>query len=498
MIISQFLLTLFLGYWVYNQFTNQKRLLSEEIERGFLKAEQQVIDTMLANNLINPILNDSSNFKLYLFDTITNISQSFPNKHKFDPDSTIKRIIHISSDNLDDLTSTDHSTQIKEVGVSIIDNVSNPHVSSVTVHTTQDTNSLLLFQSVRLLLNSVGKRVNDQNSMSSFIYLNADTLMLRKLFDKFIETNYWGLSVNWQSQNEMSASQNNFSGIRINCSMCEGASVYITKYQIFLLKSISPQIVFAILLLIITAVAFRMAYSNLKDQIKLIVIKNDFISNITHELKTPVSTVKVALEALLDFDRKKDPQRTKEYLEMAHSEINRLDLLVNQVLNNSALEEGNKFIMPESIDLKIIVDEVINSMKPRFEKQEAMINFESASSSIIVDADSLHIHGVLVNLIDNSLKYSSSKAKISINLSQNEKETILTIDDNGIGIPNEYTDKVFDKFFRVPNKDQHNVKGYGLGLNYASLVMQQHQGTISVRNLDEGGCRFTLTLPNKV
>ena len=183
---------------------------------------------------------------------------------------------------------------------------------------------------------------------------------------------------------------------------------------------------------------------------------------------------------------------------MAHSEMNRLDLLVNQVLNNSALEDGNSFIIPESIDLKIIVNEVLQSLQPRFEKQDVEINFECTNNSVIVDADSLHLHGVLVNLIDNSLKYSTAKAKISVNLTQNENEAILTIDDNGIGIPSEYIDKVFDKFFRVPNKDKHNVKGYGLGLNYAALVMQQHQGTISVKNLDEGGCRFTLILPNKV
>jgi len=112
--------------------------------------------------------------------------------------------------------------------------------------------------------------------------------------------------------------------------------------------------------------------------------------------------------------------------------------------------------------------------------------------TFFVDADKLHVHGVLVNLIDNSLKYTCKKPKISIDLTQNEKETILTISDNGIGIPDEYLNKVFDKFFRVPTGDKHNVKGYGLGLNYAALVMKHHGGKISVENLDEGGCRFTL------
>lgn len=497
MIISQFLLTLFLGYWVYTQYTNQKQLLNKELENGFQIAEQQVIDSILSAHLINPILNDSSNYSLFIFDTVTSLSQNFPNNYTIDHDSSQKRIIHLSSDSLELLSIPQHSNQVKEIGVSIIEEVHSPGISKVTVHTEQDTINDLLLQSVRLLINSVEKRGPNQEGISSYIYANADTLLLKELMDEFIENNYWGVSISWHSATNINEGNNAPSGMLIKCNICNSYDFNVDHYQMYLFKTISPQIIFAILLLIITAVAFRMAYTNLKDQRKLIVIKNDFISNITHELKTPVSTVKVALEALLDFDKQKDPERTKEYLEMAHSEMNRLDLLVNQVLNNSALEEGNTFIQPESIDLNILVNEVIHSMKPRIEKQESEINFKSDIDATIIYADGLHLHGVIVNLIDNSLKYSTAKAKISVKLSQNENETILTIEDNGIGIPNEYIDKVFDKFFRVPNKDRHNVKGYGLGLNYAALVMQQHKGKISVTNLEKGGCRFTLTFPRK-
>ncbi len=498
MIISQFLLTLFLGYWVYSQFLNQKRLLTEEIEREFVKVEQQVVDTMIANNLINPILNDSSNFQVVLLDSTTTISHNYRSTYKLAGDSNIKKILHLATDSIEIVASPESSGQVKEIGVSIIDKIHSPEISSVTIETEQAADSQLLLQSVRLLINSVGQHVPNQGIMSSFVYSNVDTSLLKKLFNSFIETNYSGLSVRWLSPDGDETRNNSQSGIQINYTMCDTCDIYIVDYHMHLFRSISPQLVFAILLLIITAVAFRMAYTNLKDQRKLIVIKNDFISNITHELKTPVSTVKVALEALLDFDRKKDPQRTKEYLEMAHSEMDRLDQLVNKVLNNSALEEGNSFILPESIDLNELVNDVIHSMQPRINKQEAEIKFKSDNHPVIIDADSLHIHGVIVNLIDNSLKYSKANAQILITLTQNEKETILTLDDNGIGIPNEYIDKVFDKFFRVPNKDKHNVKGYGLGLNYASLVMQQHQGSISVENLDNGGCSFTLILPNKL
>ena len=134
-------------------------------------------------------------------------------------------------------------------------------------------------------------------------------------------------------------------------------------------------------------------------------------------------------------------------------------------------------------------------MKSRCNQAGAEIDFSPPSNTNNIYADSLHLHGVIVNLIDNSLKYTIGKPKISITISQNNKGTNLTIIDNGIGIPNEYIDKVFEKFFRVPNKDKHNVKGYGLGLNYAALVMKHHNGNISVKKIDTGGCKFTLHFP---
>ena len=111
------------------------------------------------------------------------------------------------------------------------------------------------------------------------------------------------------------------------------------------------------------------------------------------------------------------------------------------------------------------------------------------------DIDKLHIEGVLINLLDNSLKYGNEKPEIAISLKETGKELILTVSDNGPGIPEEYINKVFEKFFRVPRGNQHNVKGYGLGLSYAALVMQQHKGIIEVTNRAEGGCMFTLHFP---
>lgn len=487
MISSQLLLSLFLGYWLYTQFSDHKKLLVEDMERGINQSEQQVVDSMLSTHLINPILQNNCNLKVCMINEQVDTS-GFISDFKYKKDTASQMVISISGD----AGFSDMPVNRQQIIKSETNSTIKDKQQDITIRTIQDTSNQLMLQSVRLLISSVEKLTTDNDSLSTYFVSNIDTTLLKSLFNSFLATNYPGFSVDWSGK----AGNKTFPGIPLTGQMFKNSyRVIINNYQGYLLKAISPQIVFAVLLLLITSLAFRMSYVSLKNQRKLLLLKNDFISNISHELKTPVSTVKVALEALLDFDLKKDPKLTKEYLEMAHSEMNRLDLLVSQVLNNSALEDGNKFIFPEKINLTTLVKDVLYTMQSQCNRLDAEINFETNNENITVNADRLHIHGVLVNLIDNSLKYCKNTPKISIILTEEKQEIKLTVSDNGIGIPDEYSDKVFDKFFRVPTEGKHDVKGYGLGLNYALLVMQHHHGSISVTGNVQGGCLFTLCFP---
>lgn len=225
------------------------------------------------------------------------------------------------------------------------------------------------------------------------------------------------------------------------------------------------------------------------------ILRNDFISNISHELKTPVSTITVALEALKDFDRIKDPVKSNEYLEIAFNEMKRLDKLVTQILNTSILDDKNQYLQIEETDLVLLTNEVLSSMQARFSKQGAKVEFKTDLMTCMLSIDRLHIQGVLLNLLDNSLKYTTGVPEILVRIEERKNNVLLAIRDNGPGIPDEYIRKVFDKFFRVPKGDTHDVKGYGLGLSFADLVMKHHSGSIGVRNLKEGGCIFTLVFP---
>ncbi len=265
----------------------------------------------------------------------------------------------------------------------------------------------------------------------------------------------------------------------------------------FLLKKISLQLLLSFLLIALTTLSFIFIYRSLVAQKRLTAIKNEFIGNITHELKTPISTVSVAIEAMKNFDALKDPGRTQEYLGIAGQELNRLSLLVDKVLRLSMFETQQVELKYEWFDVKALVKEVVKSMQLQFEKSGAKVNLDVDGEDFAMMADQMHITSVVYNLLDNALKYSRDKPEIDIQLDTTGKDITLRVKDNGIGIAAAYKDKVFDKFFRVPNGDKHNVKGYGLGLSYVAHIVAQHKGTVQVESEVGKGTTFIIKLPKE-
>ena len=264
----------------------------------------------------------------------------------------------------------------------------------------------------------------------------------------------------------------------------------------FLLRKIAPQVLLSLFLVAFTLLTFMFLYRNLLAQRKLGAMKNDFISNITHELKTPIATVNVAIEALRNFNALDSPARTKEYLDISAAELQRLSLLVDKVLKLSMFESKDIELQKEQFNLKELISEVMLSMRLQFEKNKASINFKTAGEPFDIYADRLHLTSVIYNLLDNALKYSKGKPDIKVDLASLPNEFILRVQDNGIGISQEYATKIFEKFFRVPSGDHHNIKGYGLGLSYAAQVVQKHGGTISVETKAAQGATFIIKLPS--
>jgi two-component system phosphate regulon sensor histidine kinase PhoR len=265
----------------------------------------------------------------------------------------------------------------------------------------------------------------------------------------------------------------------------------------YLLRRIGLPIFFSILLLAITIISFFLLYRNLLQQKRLTAIKNEFIGNITHELKTPISTVSVAIEAMKNFNALQSPERTQEYLDISANELQRLSLLVDKVLSLSKFEKNEIEIKKENFDFVQLIREVMESMKPQFEKQEAATSLQLTGINFIIEADRRHISSVVYNLLDNALKYSMKDPQIAVHVIDHSQYLELRVTDNGIGIPAEYNRKIFEQFFRVPAGDTHNIKGYGLGLSYVNYIVASHQGFIEVESEINKGSTFIIKIPFK-
>jgi two-component system phosphate regulon sensor histidine kinase PhoR len=275
-------------------------------------------------------------------------------------------------------------------------------------------------------------------------------------------------------------------------------AVVLSGFRPYLLREIAPQILFSFFLTLLTAVAFVVMYRSIRSQQRLMQLKNDFISNITHELKTPITTVGVAIEALKNFQGMNNPALTEEYLGIAQSELNRLSILTDKVLRTAIFEDKGVEFKPEPVVLDKLVEQVINSMKLIFEKQDAKIKLEKTGHDFTLAGSNIHLTSVVYNLLDNALKYTLQSPEIRVKLQAVPEKLILSVQDNGIGIAPEFRKKVFEKFFRVPTGDVHNIKGYGLGLSYVESVVKSHGGTIRVESEPGKGSNFIVELPKTV
>ncbi len=254
------------------------------------------------------------------------------------------------------------------------------------------------------------------------------------------------------------------------------------------LFNIWPQIIGAIKLWLLISLTIFLMRRNARERQLALETQQQFISNMTHELKTPVATIGVALEAIQDFNILDNPKKTDEYLSISRKELGRLSNLIDQVLHFS---KNNKQELKEIYELqplqldKVLLD-VMDSLQLKFEQKKAVVH-SHISPNLAMKGDATHLANLFRNLLDNALKYSDEGVEITLEAHQEGKQTICIVRDNGWGIPEAYQKKIFNQFFRVPTGDLHNVKGYGLGLSYVAEVVEGHGGKITVNSKEGEG-----------
>ncbi len=265
---------------------------------------------------------------------------------------------------------------------------------------------------------------------------------------------------------------------------------------VYLLKQIGWQLLFSLILIIALIGTFWTLLVTIRKQNQLAMMRKAFVNNMTHELKTPVSTVMAAIESIQRYGAKDDKERMNRYLSISRQELEHLSDMIERVLQVDVAETNGVLLEKTWFDLESLIDESMENAK-LFAKKEVDIQKTISGNSFQIFADQAHIKNVISNLLDNAIKYAGDQVKINIALSENGDRYKLSIQDNGIGIPKAYQKGVFDLFFRVPSGNVHNVKGFGLGLAYVKQIVQQHQGTIDLSSEESVGSTFVIDLPKE-
>ena len=264
--------------------------------------------------------------------------------------------------------------------------------------------------------------------------------------------------------------------------------------QYAILKGMMLVLILSLLLVLFFIYCFNYIIQVIFKQKKLAELKDDFINNMTHELKTPIATLTVAIEGLQKFNALNDPEKTQRYLQTSRNELTRLNDLVNKVLNVAAFEDHELKLLKETVNIDALVEDVISSEKLKTDKN-VEINYLNKDHIESIEADKLHLRNVLANLVDNAIKYSYDRVIIDITCARNGNNILFSVKDNGRGIPQSHLDQVFDKFHRVPTGNVHNVKGTGLGLSYVKHIVEAHGGNVNVKSEIDAGSEFTFSIP---
>lgn len=269
--------------------------------------------------------------------------------------------------------------------------------------------------------------------------------------------------------------------------------IYIEPIGTLILKQMSGILVTSFVILLVLGFSFWYLIRTLLKQKTLDEMKSDFTNNITHELKTPIAVAYAANDALLNFNQATEKEKRDKYLRISQEQLQRLSGLVEQILSTSMERRKTFRLRPEEIVLCPLIESLIEQHKLKARKP-VTIECEITPEDLTVTADRTHFSNILSNLIDNAIKYSPGETVIRIKCNCLGDKVQLSVSDNGTGIPADKQKHIFDKFYRVPTGNLHNVKGYGLGLYYVKTMIEKHGGTVRVQSEPGRGSTFILTL----
>lgn len=271
--------------------------------------------------------------------------------------------------------------------------------------------------------------------------------------------------------------------------------VMLPDQQRLVLRSMLPMLVASALFVVIIIATSFFTLRTIWRQRRLSDIKTDLVNNLTHELKTPISTISLACEALTDPGIPKSPEQLQQFIRMIRDENKRLGLLVESVLQSAVVDSGRMRLRMAQLDMHALLADTVRNSAIAAENRGGRVELRTGAELAHISGDRVHLSNVFYNLIDNAVKYCEREPVIVISTTSDAGGLTVSVRDNGIGIPRSEQRKVFERLYRVPTGDRHNVKGFGLGLSYVKAVVEQHRGTIRLESEPGQGSTFHIRLP---
>ncbi len=345
------------------------------------------------------------------------------------------------------------------------------------------------------LENLLKREFYDQNVHSNFQY---------GIYDCFTDSIVFGNLIQFTADKQTFAASDTINGVTSEQLKWKKDGHYFTVFfpniehlsEIEIeTQSISPYLYLSTIVILVL-LFFGYAVVVILKQKRLSEVKTDFINNMTHELKTPISTIGLSSEMLMRSEISNEPEKIHQYAGLIFKENKRLENQVERVLNIAKLDKNEIKLKKEDFDLHELLQEAKDTLELGFNGKNVVVNLDLNASTSTIHVDPVHITNVIYNLLDNATKYCKKDPVISVHTSNNKKGTFLTIEDNGIGIKREDLKMIFDKFYRVPTGNIHDVKGFGLGLYYVQKILREHDSTIDVKSTPGEGTTFSIFFPN--
>ena len=495
------------GYWIKTAVDNKEEQFSMNVNQILKEVSDELqiiemrefVDVLLQNDTIDPTVSEIS--KLFVIQTDSRTNEKFIYSHgvleeNYGISSTFFENIGVDSINLKKLISKRESTTVSEIP----DENGNLETISKSVKEIGQLNEI-----DRALFETSYKDIAKRFPIHQRVSVKTIELLLEREFnDRNIDIDYeFGVYSNGLATKIRSRNFRFSKGARYITPLFpdnDGKSNFslIASFpgkKKFLISSIMGVVMLSIIFTLIIIVTYSSALYQLLHQRRLSEMKTDFINNMTHEFKTPIATINLALDAIKNPLTFNDQEKVSKYLNMIKDENKRMHAQVENVLRISKLDKNQLDIKKEKTDVHDLLDEAITHISLIIENREGYINkhYEADRSSIL--GNDFHITNVFVNILDNAVKYSNNAPKIDIYTEIVGNNILIKIQDKGIGMSKAVLNRIFEKFYREHTGNIHNVKGHGLGLAYVKKIIDDHQGEVYAESEKEKGSTFYVKLP---